>query len=104
MGLAEIDAKIIAEAEAEAAAIRAATAAEATKIRETTAAKAAVIRQKIEAAGTRQAKQAILAPARLLAKRQLLAEKQRLLGEVMDDLPAARREEKEIAVGKFLYG
>lgn len=107
MGLADIEKKIIEEAEAEARKVKDRTAEEAARI-EAAAKKAAEAerrqimdeaRQKAE-----EEKKTILVPVRLAAKARLLQEKHRILEEVFAGIPPEVREKKEIEVAKSLYG
>jgi vacuolar-type H+-ATPase subunit E/Vma4 len=107
MGLAEIEKRIIFEAEAEAHRIRRSAEELAEEIIAKGRVQAEELRQKIllEAAKkAKEMKESILVPARLEAKKKILEEKRKILEEVLADLPLEIKEEKEIEVAKILYG
>jgi vacuolar-type H+-ATPase subunit E/Vma4 len=107
MGLAEIEKKILAEAEEAAARITAQAEAEAKRLAAAAEVQAKAAREKILAQAHREAeaaRQAILVPARLAAKKKLLEEKHRFLDQVFAGVAPAVREEKELEVAKFIYG
>jgi vacuolar-type H+-ATPase subunit E/Vma4 len=107
MGLAEIEEKILAEAEEAAARIIAQAETEAKHLAGAANVRAEADRENILAQAHRDAeaaRQAILVPARLAAKRKLLEEKHRLLDQVFAGVAPAVREEKELEVAKFIYG
>lgn len=107
MGLAEIEKKILKEAEAEAEKISQSAREEALRVENEARQRAEVLRQQIIAEAKIKAeelKKEILVPARLAAKSRLLEEKQKMLEEVFSGLSSEIREKKEIEVAKLLYG
>lgn len=107
MGLAEIENKILEEAETEAKKIREQAAEESAQIGNEAKSKAESLRRQIITEAKKKAEEetkAILVPARLAAKKNILQEKHKILGEVFSGLPQNIREEKEIEVANYIYG
>ena len=105
MGLAEIEKRILEEAESAAEKIRQLAAEEADKLEAAAKVQAQTVRDKIlQQAGQKAAEErtAILVPARLLAKRKILEEKHRILDEVFAGLAPEIREQKEVEVAQWL--
>lgn len=107
MGLADIEKKIIEEAEAQARMIKSRAAEEISRIEEEAKEKA----REIHAIILREAKQSalevktgILVPARLAAKARILQEKHKILDEYFAGVSPEAREKKEIEAAKKLYG
>ncbi len=107
MGLADIEKRIIEEAEAEARKIKNRAAEELSRIEAEAEKTAEEGRGQILAEARQKAeeeKKAILVPVRLAAKARLLEEKHRILEEVFTGTAPEVREKKEIEVAKLLYG
>jgi len=107
MSFAEIEKRIINEAEAEAEKIRKTAEEEAAEIETKGKEKAEKLRRQILAEAQKKAEEeekAILVPARLAARKRLLEEKHKILNEVFSRLSPEVREKKEIEVAGFLYG
>lgn len=107
MGLADIEKRIIEEAEAEARKIKSRSAEETSRLEAEAKKTAEAQRRQILAEAGQKAeeeKKAILVPVRLAAKARLLEEKHRILEEVFAGVPPEGREKKEIQVAKLLYG
>ncbi|OGC10962.1 hypothetical protein A3K48_00250 [candidate division WOR-1 bacterium RIFOXYA12_FULL_52_29] len=107
MGLLEIEAKIIGEAEAKAGEIKTGADKEAAAIIAAAKARSAAIREEMLGQARQQAeeeKKGIVVPARLLLKQRLLEEKHRQLDRLFSGIDPSVREEKESEVIKILYG
>ena len=107
MGIAEIEAKILEEAEAEAERIREKAEAEVSRIEAEAREKSEKIRQDILSKAKRSAEdlnRAITTPARLNAKKILLTEKHKIIDEVFAGARPQVREEKLMEVARKLYG
>lgn len=107
MGIAEIEKRILGEAEAEADKIKIKAEEEAAEIEAAGRIKAEEIRRQILAEAKRKAeeeKRAILVPARLASKKKLLEEKHKILNEVFAGISPEVREKKEMEAAKLLYG
>jgi vacuolar-type H+-ATPase subunit E/Vma4 len=107
MGLAEIEAKILEEAALEVRKIKRTAAEEVARIRAEAEKEAAKIRSEILQETLKLAEEeklSRLVPTRLAARRALLEEKHRILNEVFFNCSTSVKEEREIEVGKLLYG
>jgi vacuolar-type H+-ATPase subunit E/Vma4 len=107
MGLAEIEKEIDREASAEAVKIKAKGQEEAARIVSEAHAAASKLRHELLAEAAREAEEAKLAivvPARLEAKKKMLAEKHRILDELFAGLSDQVRQAKEAEAIKILYG
>ncbi|MGB9612770.1 MAG: V-type ATP synthase subunit E family protein [Candidatus Margulisiibacteriota bacterium] len=107
MGLAEIEKRILFEAEAEAHRIKKSAEELAEEIKAKGRLQAEELRQQILGEFQKKAeeeKKAIVIPAKLWAKKRILQEKHHILDEVFAKVPKEIREEKEIEVAKILYG
>jgi len=107
MGIAEIEAKILEEAEAEAERIREKAEAGVLKIEAEAREKSGKIRQDILSRAKRSAEdlnRAITTPARLNAKKILLTVKHKIIDEVFAGAKPKVREEKLMEVARKLYG
>jgi vacuolar-type H+-ATPase subunit E/Vma4 len=107
MGIAEIEAKILEEAEEEAERIREKAEAEVLKIEAEAREKSGKLRQEILLKAKRSAEdlnRAITTPARLNAKKTLLTEKHKIIDGVFAGAELNIREEKLMEVARKLYG
>ncbi|MBU0630107.1 MAG: hypothetical protein KKC80_04215 [Candidatus Margulisbacteria bacterium] len=107
MGLLEIEAKIIGEAEAKAAVINSEAAKEAAEIAAAAKLRAGILREELldqVRSSAEEEKKAIVVPARLLLKQRLLEEKHRQLDRLFAGIDPAVRDKKESEVVKLLYG
>lgn len=107
MGIAEIEAKILEEAELEAERIKRKAESEAHQIETKAEHQIKELQQKIKTESQKKAeevKRSILTPAHLFAKKRLLLEKHKILDEVFAGAKEEVRENKLIEVAKVLYG
>ncbi|KAF0135115.1 MAG: V-type H+-transporting ATPase subunit E [Candidatus Saganbacteria bacterium] len=107
MGIAEIKAKILEEAEIEAKQILEKAEAGAREIEREAKEKAEIITAKMLEEGKKKAeafKRSIITPVRLEAKKKLLEEKHKILDTVFSGAPAETKEKYFIEAAKILYG